>query len=361
MIPIMRYYLLGLLLCLFALAAHAQESGDTTVYTVLKEGPRFPACEQLDTTLSVKNQCAQQSLLAFMYKNIVYPMEARQNGHEGTVVVSFVVEKDGSISNSEIMRNVEGGCGEEVLRIVNAMNEAEIKWVPGQKDGQAVRARFTLPIKFKLEELPPFVIVQGDSVWVEFDESLSFKGGDEALKAHLDEAINYPESGKDSCLVGTMDVQVLVKGDGDVRILDVTDYNDLGFDFWYEAVNAATSTLGKWNVATYEGRTVPAAYDLGVSFFPTEASCKTAVENYTNAQQLAVEGLEKFNSGEKEAGLEKLSEAITTFPKDANLLYIRAQAYMDMKRFDEACADFESAKAIASASWFDNVLPILCK
>ena len=75
----------------------AQELGiDTTIFKVAEEMPRFPGCEHLDTTMAAKTQCSQASLLSFMYGNIRYPLEARQNGNEGTVVIGFVVEKDGN-------------------------------------------------------------------------------------------------------------------------------------------------------------------------------------------------------------------------------------------------------------------------
>jgi len=63
------------------------------------------------------------------------------------VVVSFVVEKDGSVTDPKILRDLGGGCGKEALRIVQAMP----KWVPGKQRNQPVRVQFNLPVRFKLE------------------------------------------------------------------------------------------------------------------------------------------------------------------------------------------------------------------
>ncbi|MCB0572632.1 MAG: energy transducer TonB [Phaeodactylibacter sp.] len=335
--------------------------GDTTIYQAVEEMPRFPACEKLDTTIEVKNQCAQQALLAFMYQNIIYPQEARENGNEGTVVASFVVEKDGGMSNFDVLRDIGGGCGVEVLRVLEGLQSLGVKWVPGRKDGMAVRTRFTLPIKFKLEELPPYTVAGRDTVYTEFEKPLAFKGGDEALEAYLNERLKYPEGWEDSCRVGRIDVQVLVRPSGEARILDMTDYNNLGFDFWYEAIDAATSTYGKWEPATYEGRAVTAAYDLRLPFIPQAAGCQQQVKAYEKANALGEEGARLFNEGDKEGGLAKMSEAITLFAGDAGLLLMRGQAYLDLKRFPEACADLSRAREISLVDWYDGVLPVICR
>ena len=65
---------------------------------------------------------------------------------EGLVLVSFVVEKDGNISNASVLRGIGGGCDEEALRVVARMPA----WKPGQQGGKPVRVRYTLPMRFKL-------------------------------------------------------------------------------------------------------------------------------------------------------------------------------------------------------------------
>ena len=363
----MRTAVLSVGLFLFTLPSLvAQEGGatvdsDTTIYEAVEEMPRFPACEGLDTTLQAKNQCAQQALLSVMYKNIKYPLEARQDNIEGTVVVSFVVEKDSILSNLRIVKDIGGGCGLEVLRVVEGINEAGVKWVPGKNNGKVVRSRFNLPIKFKLEEVPPYTVIGRDTIYTEFEKPLEFKGGDEALQAYLTDNLDYPPSGNDSCLIGSIELQLMVRPNGDVRILDLIDYSGLDFDFWYEAISLATSTYGKWESATFEGRPVTAAYNITLPFIPAAPGCQQRVEQYDQANQLVREGAEQFDNGEKEAGIEKLSQAIALFPDNANFLIMRGQAYMDMNRFGEACEDLTRARRISYIDWYDGVLPVICK
>lgn len=361
----MRTTILILLFALNSGLAFAQDApaadGDTTIYQVVEEMPRFPACEKLDTTIEAKNQCAQQALLAYMYQNITYPLEARQNGNEGTVVAGFVVEKDGSISNLQVLRDIGGGCGVEVLRVLEGLNQLGVKWVPGRREGKPVRTRFNLPVKFKLEELPPYTIIGRDTVYTEFENPLQFKGGDEALEAYLNGKLEYPREWEDSCYIGRIDIQVLVRPNGEARILDLIDYNNLGFDFWYEAIDAATSTYGRWDIATYEGRPVASAYDLRLPFIPQAAGCSQRVQDYEKASALAEEGAKMYNEGNKDAGLEKMSQAISLFPNDAALLLMRGQAYLDLQRFAEACADLSLAREISLVDWYDGVLPVICR
>ena len=123
--------------------------GDNTVYKTAEEMPRFPGCEE-ELTLKERKQCATGELLKFIYKNVKYPAYARENKIEGTVVISFIVETDGQVSETKITRDIGGGCAEEALNTVNLMIERNILWIPGKQDGEAVRVQFNLPVKFKL-------------------------------------------------------------------------------------------------------------------------------------------------------------------------------------------------------------------
>ncbi len=341
--------------------AFAQTPVDTTLYKVVEEMPRFPGCENPDSTMESKQRCAERRLLEFVNQNIEYPLEARQKGFEGTVVVSFVVEKDGSLSQITILRNVEGGCGDEAVRVVNLMNIAGLRWAPGKKDGQPVRVQFNLPVKFKLEEALPYVFIRGDTVYTEFDKPLEYLGGTQALSDYLGKSIKYPASGTEKCLIGEIDIQILVYPNADVRISQMTDYQDLGFDFWFEAAYAASGTLGKWQPVEYEGRKVASAYDLTVSFVPTAASCKTRIDNYTKANQLADEGEKMYNEGNQDDGIAKISEALALFPDHAAFLFMRGQAYLNQNKFAEACADLTKGRQIAMVNWYDNILSVICR
>lgn len=91
------------------------------------------------------------SLLSFIKRSIKYPDAARKAGIEGLVVISFVVEKDGSLSNFVVEKSVAGIVDDEALRVAKLLG----KWTPGQAEGKIVRTRLTLPFRFYLEDCEP--------------------------------------------------------------------------------------------------------------------------------------------------------------------------------------------------------------
>ena len=98
-----------------------------------------------------RKMCSDRALLSFVQSRVKYPAIARENGIQGTVVVSFTVEKDGSISDISPARGVGGGCTESAIKAVMAINEESARFKPGIQGGRPVRVRYNLPVKFRLE------------------------------------------------------------------------------------------------------------------------------------------------------------------------------------------------------------------
>ncbi|HFA50765.1 MAG TPA: energy transducer TonB [Bacteroidetes bacterium] len=115
------------------------------IFKIVEEHPTFPGCEDVYDKKE-RQKCASEKMLAFIYENIQYPPVARENNIKGMVVLQFVVEIDGSVSNVKVVRDIGGGCGEEAMRVVKMMPA----WNPGKQRGRPVRVMFTLPIKFLL-------------------------------------------------------------------------------------------------------------------------------------------------------------------------------------------------------------------
>ena len=107
-------------------------AGEDEVYVFPEEYPSFPGGEE--------------ALYKFIDDNLRYPEEAREVNVQGSVIIRFVVEKDGSISNAAIAREIGCGCGREALRVVNMMP----RWKPGKQGAKPVRTEFILPVKFSL-------------------------------------------------------------------------------------------------------------------------------------------------------------------------------------------------------------------
>lgn len=88
-----------------------------------------------------------QAFGAFLSRNLHYPKEARRNKIQGRVFLSFIIEKDGSLTNAKVIRGIGAGCDEEALRVINSSP----KWNPGVQRGRPVRVSYTVPIFFQLQ------------------------------------------------------------------------------------------------------------------------------------------------------------------------------------------------------------------
>ncbi len=105
-----------------------------TIFVHVEEKPEFPG--------------GSDAMMAFIYKNVKYTQIAIDNGIEGTAVIQFVIEKDGSVSNVEIVRDPGGGLGKEAEKVIKSMP----RWKPGKQRENPVRVKISAPIKFKLNQ-----------------------------------------------------------------------------------------------------------------------------------------------------------------------------------------------------------------
>jgi TonB family protein len=337
------------------------QAQDTLVYDLVEETAMLPGCEEAALGKEEKVKCAQQLLLGFVYENIIYPEEARTLGAEGTVVVRFIIEKDGSLSTKEILKDIDGGCGQEVLRVIDLLSSTGVRWIPAKNKGQEVRSRITLPVKFKLEEPLPYQIVGLDTIYLVYDTPLDFKGGSEALSEMLEKNLVYPKKAEEDCKVGKIEVELMIQGNGNVRVMDLIDYSGLGSFFWDAAVTTVTSTYGYWTPAIYDGKPVTTSLNLTVSFVPDFIYCKAVSEAYTDAINWMNEANLLIEEGDFEGALTKMTLALEEFPENGEFLIARGQLYLDQNQFSEACNDLSKAKEITLINWFDEVLNLICR
>ncbi|MBN8681119.1 MAG: energy transducer TonB [Chitinophagales bacterium] len=89
----------------------------------------------------------EAAMFQFISTNLVYPDSAQVNNVEGVVALSMVIEKDGSLSDIKVLKDIAYGCGEASIAMVKKMP----KWMPGQIQGTRIRTRYVMPIRFKLK------------------------------------------------------------------------------------------------------------------------------------------------------------------------------------------------------------------
>lgn len=111
--------------------------------------PTFGTCDTV-VTKTEKKQCSDQAIYAFFGQNIIYPDSAYQKGTEGTVVLQFIIDENGTVTSPTVVRDAGDGCGEEALRVLNTMPT----WKPGSHKGKKEKVMMYLPIKFKIKSIP---------------------------------------------------------------------------------------------------------------------------------------------------------------------------------------------------------------
>lgn len=120
------------------------------IFKTVERMPRFPGCENKSGGEAAKDACARAKLDKFIHQNILYPELAREMKKEGIVTVSFVIEKDGTVTNTKVEKGMGYGCDEEALRVVNLMFSQGIKWTPQGSRGRPLRILYKLDVRFDL-------------------------------------------------------------------------------------------------------------------------------------------------------------------------------------------------------------------
>jgi protein TonB len=114
--------------------AKEREEEEEEIFVVVENQPEFPG--------------GQAAMMKFLSENIKYPVIAQENGIQGRVICNFVVERDGSITDVQVVRGVDPSLDKEAVRVIQSMP----RWKPGMQRGKPVRVRFTLPVVFRLQQ-----------------------------------------------------------------------------------------------------------------------------------------------------------------------------------------------------------------
>ncbi|MBD1396985.1 energy transducer TonB [Pontibacter sp. JH31] len=239
-------------------------------YTYVEQMPQFEGGEG--------------EMLKFLGTNIKYPKAAIENGIEGLVVVSFVVEKDGTIQEIQTVKSLGHGTDEEAMRVVKMMSG---QWTAGRQSGKAVRVRYTLPLRFAMTEADRKAAIE------KANRMPQFKGGQEAMQQTMMEHLTLPAEARQENLNARVIVKFTVEPDGSVSKLKLEntklkkavgpgselDYMDAStFQLQNKAILAKLSeaamaavkaTSGQWEPALKNGQPVATELTLPVQFLST--------------------------------------------------------------------------------------------
>ena len=261
-----------------------ERRGDTSTYTIEPFTLSGNLFEQLfdlatsyeDTVYQIVEQMPQytggeEAMMKYVAENIKYPQAAKDKNISGRVFVSFVIEKDGSVSNVKVVRGIGGGCDEEAARVIKEMP----KWKPGMQKGKPVRVNYMMPIFFKLDDGQPAKSVKKEKannpdmtpdkngVYQIVEEMPKFPGGEDALMDYVSKNVVYPKEAQEKGISGRVFVGFIVEKDGSVS--DVKVLRGIGGGCDEEAVRVI-SGLPKWKPGKQEGKPVRVSYQMPINF-----------------------------------------------------------------------------------------------
>lgn len=241
---------------------HAQKQVDTSaVLTMAEISPEFPGGEK--------------ALYEFIGIHLEYPSEVANLGITGRVVVSFVVNTDGGLSDIKVLRGVHQQLDEEAKRVIHKMPQ----WKPGEQKGTPVRVQKILPINFKLETLPP----DKDSVYSIVSSMPVFPGGHEGLAIYLDTALNYPELARKNRIQGSVHIECIINKKGEIEEAKIV--KGLGWNCEEEALRIVKE-MPQWKPGTVNKepvkvrQTFALVFKLGKS---KQLGAKSILEGYNGA------------------------------------------------------------------------------
>ena len=239
----------------------APEATKTVPQDEPKEDQIFQICEEIPQFPGGMVEC-----MKFLGSNIKYPAEAVAKKLEGRVIVQMIIEKDGSITNTKVVRGVNPLLDEEALRVVSAMP----KWIPGKQRGQAVRVQYTLPIMFSLngktDEMQHHQVKikpNENGIYNIVEEPASFPGGMAECMKFLAENIKYPEDCKKEGIQGRVIAQFIIDKDGSIKNVKVIRGVHPSLD--KESIRIIES-MPKWTPAKVKGEPVKCQFTLPVAF-----------------------------------------------------------------------------------------------
>ena len=212
------------------------------VFTVVEKMPSFPG--------------GDSELLKYIATNIKYPKESQDNGEQGRVICSFIVGRDGSVNNPEVLRGVTPLLNEEAVRVINTMP----RWNPGMQRGKAVAVKYTVPITFRLKS--PVEETKEETLTV-VDVMPQYPGGDRELLKFIAQSIKYPTDAQEAGVQGRVICSFVVDKKGNIVEPKIIRGIDPSLDA--EALRVI-GMMPRWTPGRQDGKAVRVLYTVPITF-----------------------------------------------------------------------------------------------
>ena len=221
--------------------AICQDRSLTQIYDIAQQMPEYPGGED--------------SMWRFINTNIIYPDSAVRHNIQGRIVVGFVVNEDGSISDIKIRKGLSWDIDSEGIRVIKLFP----RFTPGRQDGKAVKVRFNLPISFKVKPIPIDTVRDLKVV----EHMPEFPGGEDAMMKFIQKNIQYPDLERDMDIQGRVVLGFIVNDDGSLSDIKVRKSVSPSIDT--EAIRVV-KLFPKFKPATQQGKPVRVQFTLPIMF-----------------------------------------------------------------------------------------------
>lgn len=250
-------------------------------FTAVEQMPSFPG--------------GQQELDNYINTNLNYPAAAQKNGIQGRVTIRFIVKKDGSTSDIQVLRGIDPACDKEAVRLIESMPT----WNPGKQNGIAVPVYYTLPITFRLpkedteetgiagmqdvqisiadvvsadddiaeSQIREYRVIQQETddlaPFTTVEQMPTFPGGEKELNKYISANLKFPVTAQENGIQGRVTIRFVVEKDGSISDIKIVRGIDPSCD--KEAVRMVQN-MPKWNPGKQRGIPVPVYYTIPITF-----------------------------------------------------------------------------------------------
>lgn len=331
------------------------------VYNIVSEPARLMICEAQPMSNADKKKCSEQSLLKYITQKITYPEAAIADSIEGSVVVRFVVKKNGLVGDAKLLKDIGGGCGEAAMAVIDSIRADSVLWRPGVLDSAFVDSYTTIPVRFRIPRVYDYTVADGDTIFTTIDTYAEYEGGIMAFNMYMQQNLGYPRSGMDSCRIGDFSTELLIDRSGKAKLMDMADYNQLGIDFEFQAIRMINAMPANFTPAIRKGVNVPSLYTARILFQPPGAQCAEVITSYDQAVDIADKGDVLFSEGKYEEAIAQYTAAIDLVPTNVEHIFKRGMTYFEMQKYTEGCPDILEAKKHLVYTSVDALLPLFCR
>ncbi len=231
------------------------EKDENIIYDKVQQMPEYPG--------------GVAEFLKYVQSDLIYPVPALEQGIQGTVRLRFVIKKDGSIGDVQVLRSLDPLCDKEAIKVIKNSQ----KWTPGKMKGEAVNVWYNVPVRFALGDPIPKTQTPSNSpkqlevidgkIYENVQEIPEYPGGTNEFLKFIQLNLKYPHVALEQGIEGTVRLRFIIKKDGSIGDVQILRSIDPACD--KEAIRVVKESQ-KWTPGKIQGQAVDVWYNIPVKF-----------------------------------------------------------------------------------------------